>query len=121
MQSDGCYSLVGENRFTSITLANGLVSETPEATNVVSVRPGDVVGYFSITELSSNGGIQLHHELLTRETVWYHTSTGDNPLMAGVQSCPFPVGSESDRILSSSTNLGPIVSIMGETLQSLRI
>ena len=42
-----CYSLVGENRFPGVTLeASRLVSETPQPTNVVSVRPGDVLGYF---------------------------------------------------------------------------
>ncbi len=52
---DGCYSLVGENRFPSISLiAGGLVSETPAPSNIITVRPGDVVGYFV---MSGDGGI----------------------------------------------------------------
>ncbi len=50
MNIDGCYSLVGENRFPSISLiAGGLVSETPAPSNIITVRPGDVVGYFTMS------------------------------------------------------------------------
>ena len=46
MQDSGCYSLVGENRFTSIFFGDDdLVSETPQPSNIISVQPGDVVGY----------------------------------------------------------------------------
>ena len=114
METDGCYSLVGENRFSRITLVGRLVSETPEPTNIISVQPGDVVGYFATSTRAINNGITvtIHEDLLTGETVWYHTDTEMEPLIPSGEFCPFPVGSESDRILRSSTNLGPIVSVL---------
>ena len=113
MNSDGCYGLVGENVFTSIILDGGrLVSETPEPTNRITVQPGDVVGYFTFSHRNHQNrkGIQLDTSFID-EVVWYHTST--DPIMGrgdpGV--CPFPVGSQTNRILRSSTNAGPILSV----------
>ena len=111
MNSDGCYGLVGENVFTSITLGDGgLVSETPEPTNRITVQPGDVVGYFTFSRRNQNEGIQLDTSF-SDEVVWYHTST--DPIMGRGDPavCPFPVGSQSDRVLRSSTNAGPVLSV----------
>ena len=109
--SDGCYNLVGENRFTSVTLSNRLMSETPEPSNIISVRPGDVVGYFTITNRNNaNEGIQLHEDALTGESLWYNTITAEQSLTFRGESCPYQVGVEPERILRSSTSLGPIVS-----------
>ena len=113
MDTDGCYSLVGENRFTSITFSNDIVSETPEPSNVLSVRPGDVLGYLSLTNGDvAEQGVQLHNnnQNLEAETVWYHTGTQTSPLVMGQRCCPLAVGSGENRMLISSTNLGPIVS-----------
>ena len=42
-----CYSLVGENRFPEVTFPPGdLVRESPLSSDRISVRPGDVLGYF---------------------------------------------------------------------------
>ena len=112
VESDGCYSMVGENRFTSIMFDN-VIEATPEPRNLISVRPGDVVGYFHTTNegFSASGGIQLQNEL-KRETIWYHTNTDADPLMAtGDETCPFPVGVQAGRILRSSTSRGPIISL----------
>ena len=115
VEIDGCYSLVGENRFTSITLnTDDLVSETPEPSNIISVRPGDVVGYFTITNRNNpNEGIQLNdeNEDFSREIVWYHTSTDKDPLMFRGEMCPFPVSASSNNaLLTQSTDFGPIIS-----------
>ena len=64
VQDNGCYSLMGENRFTSIFFGNGgLVSETPEPSNIISVQPGDVVGYYTFSrrdaDTSSEEELQL--------------------------------------------------------------
>ena len=115
MSSDECYGLVGENVFTRITLGGGgLVSETPEPTNRITVQPGDVVGYFTFSRSNPQDrdgeGIQLDTNFRD-EAVWYHTST--DPIMGRGDPavCPFPVGSQSDRILRSSTNAGPVFSV----------
>ena len=114
VEIDGCYSLVGENRFTSITLnTDDLVSETPEPSNIISVRPGDVVGYYTITNGNNpDEGIQLNDDdvLFSTETVWYHTGT-DEALMFRGEMCPFPVSASSNSgFLTQSTDFGPIVS-----------
>ena len=52
MNTDGCYGLVGENAFTRISSPNyvsdDLVSVTPEPTNIITVQPGDVVGFYAV-------------------------------------------------------------------------
>ena len=117
MNSDGCYGLVGENVFTRITLGDGgLVSGTPEPTNRITVQPGDVVGYFTFSRSNPQNrhgeGIQLDTSFRD-EVVWYHTSTGPDPIMGRGDPavCPFPVGSQSDRLLRSPTNAGPVLSV----------
>ena len=42
--------------------------------------------------------------------MWYHRNTDNDPLMTR-SVCPFPVGSQSDRTLRSSTNAAPILSV----------
>ncbi len=106
VNADGCYSLVGENRFPSISFPeNGVVSETPAPSNIITVRPGDVVGYFTMTRDGRNEGIQLDTDF-NDETVWYN---GGNLIRNEGQSCPFPVG--PTRTLSASTNAAPVLSI----------
>ena len=112
VESDGCYSLVGENRFTSITLTDKLVRETPEPTNIITVQPGDVLGYYSVHRQRLRAGIALSEDL-DSEIVWYHTSehTSEDPqIPEAEESCPLPVGAGPGRKLDSSTNQGPVIS-----------
>ena len=114
VNTDGCYGLVGENRFPSITLGDqGLVSETPEPTNIITVQPRDVVGFFVISHrANTNDGIYLDSNF-NEESVWYHRNTVDDPLVgiADPAICPHPVGSQTNRVLISSTNAAPILSV----------
>ena len=115
MNTDGCYGLVGENEFTSISSPNynnGLVSVTPEPTNIITAQPGDVVGFYASSRMGPNDGIQLDTSF-TGESVWYHRNTDDDPLTTSgmVSVCPYPVGSQSGRILMSSTNAAPMLSV----------
>ena len=81
--SDGAgeYSLVGENRFTNIRFdGEGPISETPEPTNVISVRPGDVVGFFqSSRTMGDNDGIQLVNRR-NEQLLWYQPSFSQGSL-----------------------------------------
>ena len=108
--SDGAgeYSLVGENRFTSIFLrSNRLVSETPEPSSMISVKPGDVVGFFQSAGPDERGndpdsdyGIQLQPGYSNARMLFYQTSASNaspSLLMAGP-----PI---------SSTNAGPMLSV----------
>ncbi len=102
---DGCYSLVGENRFPGVTLINeGLVSETPVPSNIITVRPDDVVGYFvmSSRDVDIDQGIQLDTDF-NDEAVWYN---GGGLMSNGEQSC---VG--STKTLRSFTNAAPVLSV----------
>ena len=116
VNSDGCYGLVGENVFTRISSPNyisgGLISVTPEPTNRITAQPGDVMGFYAVSRMGINDGIQLDTSF-TGESVWYHRNTNDDPLRTRgeLSVCPFPVGSASDRELMSSTNAAPMLSV----------
>ena len=111
--NDGCYSLVGENRFSNILQDDGPVSEEASPSSMITVRPGDVVGYKAISNQEDDDGILLNDKF-SEEIVWYHETPFPTTLGA---SCPYPVGSQSDRILTSSTAAAPLLSIsLGECL-----
>ena len=113
VQENGCYRMVGENRYTRISLGRGgLVSEIPEPSNILTVQHGDVVGYFTISRKGINEGIQLKNDdSQSVDSVWYETITGSELLNAGAPHCPFPVGAGTDRILASFTNAAPVLSV----------
>ena len=109
VQGNDCYSLVGENRFNT-TIYYGRVNETPQPSNILTVQPGDVVGYYTLIKRnSSKEGIQLN-TTEQRDSVWYHTYESE-PLFLGGLYCQFPVGSETSRSLMSSTNAAPVLSV----------
>ena len=93
--------MVGENIFTTLSLDDdGLVSETPEPSNILTVQPGDVVGYYTISRQDMEDGIQLDNDDSQRtDSVWYHTGTDSELFNVGIQNnnCPFPVGTEPDK------------------------
>ena len=111
VQESGCYSMVGENVYSRISLDDdGLVSETPQPSNILTVQPGDVVGYFTLSRMGMRDGIQLDTSDRI-DGVWYHTNTNRDPLILGGHDCPFRVGSSSGRNLMSFTNAAPILSV----------
>ena len=115
VQDNGCYSLVGENRFTSITFGNNdPVSETPEPSNIISVQPGDVLGYYTFSRDDEDNigsqGIQLDTDY-TNDTVWYLSDFDTNLITMGSSNCPLPVGEGPDSILTSSISAGPVLSV----------
>ena len=101
----GEYSLVGENRFSSIRFPEGgHVSETPEPTNVISVRPGDVVGFFQSSSRNNRfDGIQLAPGFSNDRLLWYQTGFSRDTLITLVAG--------NGGTLVSSTNAGPMLSI----------
>ena len=108
--SDGCYSFVAEDRYDSIPLGQGgLVDRT--VPGVISVQPGDVLGYF-MTDGTRNDGIRQGIQLEEREDgdgerVWCNSrtlvTTGDPA------TCLFRVG--EGRILDTFTNSAPVISL----------
>ena len=106
MDDNGCYSMVGENRFPRIMLGEGgLVSETPEPSNIIAVQPGDVVGYYTLAG-NGNGGIQLDRSN-SDDIVWYHKQNVSN---CASDNCPNP-GTQPEVMLISSTNAAPVLSV----------
>ena len=107
MGSDGAgeYSLVGESRFSSIMFdRDGPISETPEPTNVISVRPGDVVGFFqSSTGRNSDEGLHLRSDFSDDQHLWYQTSF--------TQGTPSTLVAGNAGTLVSSTNAGPVLAV----------
>ena len=109
MQETGCYSMVGKNRFANISLGvGGLVSETPKPSNTLTVQPGDVVGYYTVSRDNKNDGIQIDSNSQRNDIVWYNTIADD--LNPGAINCLFPVETEIVRSLTS-TSAAPVLSV----------
>ena len=109
MDGAGNYSLVGENRFTSITFSNhGPISETPEPTNIISVQRGDVVGYYVLSSIDDDDGIQMNSGD-DSINIYYNEDNGGNPISLEPDSCQVSVGPSG--LLTSSTSAAPQLSI----------
>ena len=105
----GCYSLVGNNRFTSISLSNGVAVVTPSPQDYIQFQPGDVLGFYVEEARDDNDGIiVLTSGSFTNELVWYASIA---PTMATSQNgdCPYSVGSSG--VLSTLTRAAPVISI----------
>ena len=118
VSSNGCYSLVGNNRFTSVPLSGALAESLSPIMGVptqrIQVQPGDVLGFYveSAREtdadrrgvvLLRDGSVQGEYET---EEVWY--ADVSNAIIADPM-CVYPVG--PGRVLSSSTNAAPVISV----------
>ena len=99
--TDGCYSLVGEDRYANASL-HERQRVTLEHANFITIQPGDVVGFYT----------QRERLLLDRdyvdETIWFSTEVGSNPPRVG-EICPHPVG--RDRELSRPSNAAVLLSV----------
>ena len=103
----GQYSLVGNNRFTSISLSDQVAIVTPSPQVYIQFQPGDVLGFY--VEEARDGGdgvvILTSPSSFTSEVVWFASI---DPAMATSQSV-YSVGSSGD--LYSSTHAAPVMSI----------
>ena len=70
---EGCYSLVGENVFTSFTFSEGgFVQLSPTPPSIITAQSGDVVGYYTNSRDGDNQGIQLDKKKdYNQNIVWY--------------------------------------------------
>ena len=101
----GDYSLVGNNRFTSISLTDGVAeSLLPSPSDYILFQPGDVLGFYveDVKEdMNTNRGVAvLTTDSYTNELVWY-ASTSQT-----VTGCPISVGD-----LSMILRGAPVISI----------
>ena len=108
----GCYSLVGNNRFTSIPLSGGVAQVTPSPQDYIMFRPGDVLGFYveeTRDDDEDDGVVVLTRpSSFTSELVWYASIA---PTMATSQNgdCPYSVGSNG--VLNTLTRAAPVISI----------
>ena len=112
----GCYSLVGNNRFTSISLDNGIAEVTPSPQDYIQFQPGDVLGFYVEVASRSDEGVVILTSIaisdedtsFTSELVWYASIA---PAMATSQNgdCPYSVGSNG--VLNTLTRAAPVISI----------
>ena len=112
----GCYSLVGNNRFSAISLSGGVARVTPSPRDYIQFQPGDVLGFYvedvarTVYPYQTSNGIVLKTSpsRFTSELVWYGKVA---PTMAASKNldCPYSVG--SDGSLKLSTHAAPVISI----------
>ena len=72
----GCYSLVGNNRFTSISLGGQVARVIPSPQNYIQFQPGDVLGVYVEETRDANRGVVILTSYdgttsFTSELVWY--------------------------------------------------
>ena len=110
----GCYSLVGNNRFTSISLSGGVARVTPSPQDYIQFQPNDVLGFYVesanlVTARPPNGLVlQIHPARFTSEVVW-HASIPPSIAASLNEDCPYSVGNNG--ILSTLTHAAPVISI----------
>ena len=106
------YSLVGNNRFTSIFLSSGLARATPSPQNWIHFQPGDVVGFYM--ESNERGdkygdpGIVLKSDR-NREEVWHVSMDPDEAALLR-KGCPH-TWRGNPKLEISFTPAAPIISI----------
>ena len=106
----GCYSLVGNNRFSNIDLSDGVARITPSPQDYIQFQPGDVLGFYvEDANDGDNGVVALTTDSYTRESVWYASATSQT-----VAGCPISVGSAGD--LNTMLRGAPVISIATGTL-----
>ena len=102
----GDYSLVGNNRFTSISLNGGLAeSLLPSPSDYIRFQSGDVLGFY-VEDANEDGSgvVVLTTDSYTNEFVWHVSATSQ--IMA---DCPISAGSGGD--LNTMLRGAPVISI----------
>ena len=106
----GCYSLVGNNRFTSISLSKRVAIVTPSPQDYIQFRSGDVLGFYVEEAKKDDDGVVVltSSSSFISELVWFASIA---PTMATSQNgvSLYSVGSNGD--LDTSTHAAPVISI----------
>ena len=121
----GCYSLVGNNRFTSISLSGGVAIVTPSPQDYIPYQSGDVLGFYVesasriLTPTRSDNGVVIQITgSFTRETIWY-ASIAPTVATSRDLDCPYTVGTLG--VLNSNTRAAPVISIATSKLYPLSV
>ena len=114
VQTSGCYSLVGNNRFTSVSLAHQVAVVTPLPQQQIEFQPGDVLGFMLENTDGNDGGVVLLVDSPKQEggyeteEVWL--ADFSNPVFNN-GPCHLAVGSEPGRQLNTVTSAAPVISV----------
>ena len=109
----GCYSLVGNNRFTLSTLIGGiaesLIPSSPQ--DYIQFQSGDVLGLYVEEALGVTAGVVIltSPKSYTSELVWY-ASIAPNMATSQNGDCPYSVGSNGG-VLNTLVQAAPVISI----------
>ena len=110
------YSLVGNNRFTQISISGGLARATPSPQDYIHFQPGDVLGFYmesNYNNLQDNPGIVLKSDPRSgnREIVW-HARMDSNEATLFKKGCPYTwLAGANNELPINFTRLAPIISI----------
>ena len=109
----GCYSLVGNNRFTAINVSGGVAIVTPSPQDHIQFHSGDVLGFYVEEATTSSYGrpgvvLRTSPSYLTSEIVWF-ASISNEAATSQSGDCPYSVGSSG--VLKNSTSAAPVISI----------
>ena len=109
----GQYSLVGNNRFTSISLLNMdgyLVRVTPSPQDYIQFQPGDVLGFYVEDARDMDDGVVLNTTSEFRnESVW---QASVNPTIATTQTV-YSIGVSG--VLNTAIPGAPVISVNDES------
>ena len=115
VQTTGCYSIVGNNRFTSVPLANQVAEVTPLPQERIEFQPGDVLGFNIENTNGDEGGVVILMDSSERgdsgyetEEVWYADLSN---LIFGFDECLLVVGSQPGRALNTMISAAPVISV----------
>ena len=118
----GCYSLVGNNQFTSISplVFPGVAIVTPSPQDYISFQPGDVLGvYVEDAEVATDGVVVLTDSPFGRSGyVWYASITATTS-QSYSGDCPYSVGNGG--VLNSVVRGAPVISISISKLYGARV
>ena len=108
-----CYSLVGNNRFTSVSVSGGLAVVTPSPQDYIQFRSGDVLGFYVEDATHShypNPGVVIlaSPSWFISESVWLASIAGTAKTSQN-GDCPYSVGSSG--VLNTLSRAAPVISI----------
>ena len=108
----GCYSLVGNNTFTKISLLlpNQVAMVTPSPQDYIQFRPGDMLGFYvsSAPGASTNDGVVALTSGFSSELLWY-ASIAPSLATSRCGNCPYSVGRNG--VLDMTVRGAPVISV----------
>ena len=111
----GCYSLVGNNNFISISLSDDVALVTPSPQDYIQFQPGDVLGIYVDEHRDREDGLNDGVVMLASYSSTTYTELVWQARIAQFRStslngdCPYSVGSGG--VLNTLTRAAPVISI----------